>query len=814
MKELITQLDNVLKDKKNILLLTHQHMDGDGLSAMLVLKKYLTKNKDKKVTALCYEDVPETYQFLPGINEVDLGLQTSNDFVISLKCDKAKIDKLKYSVDGDILNIVITPKEGSLKAENISTKKAIGDYDLIFVLDAGDLDHLGVFYEENTSLFYDLPVVNIDHHPSNTGFGQVNFVDITSASTTEILYKIILEMENNSKEFFDEDIATLLLTGLIVDTGSFQHTNTSPKALEFAADLIDMGAHQQEIIQNVYKTKKLSTLKLWGRILSKIKENPVHKIVWSTITKEDLKETGATTDDAEGLIDELMTNAPGAEVVALIKDSSNGQMATSLRSTSVSIDTLPIAQHFGGGGHKQASGFKQKGHNFNLFVADVIGFIEKYQEKRLNLTPEEVQELQEKYLQKREKEVSKIELKEFEYVKKEHEKRDILSELSEENKRGEGEKEKRGDKEIFIKKDDIEGKKIVLDKKEKEEIKPTNKEVKVYKKEDAVKEDITSKVEEKDKETKVEYEKNDTKEENVESEKVIDQKKSEEQKSEKEIKESGTKKEEGHEWLSESKDEKKNETKEVKDYQKQQEVSESAKEPVVEVKKKEAPEWLSDPREEKKEEEKIETDLVSKHKIEILDKSSGDEKKEEPVIEKQSQDPQSVTDGQIIKEEEKSKEESVNAQMPETTVQNEQNPNWSNGNQQQNATSASVNSQTAQSNPMQNNAQVQQNQTVPVNNQYQTQNNGQMQQQGNQQNTQQVQQQWNQAQQQGQQYQWNNQQGQAQQYGAQQQQVTKEQAQQYTAYYVQQLSQMNPSTAEYAQIYQYYQYYAQLAQTL
>lgn len=436
MEEITTQIKTLLEGKKNILIVSHQKIDGDGLSSMLVLKK-LFERMDKEVTALSMDDIPEIYHFLPGVNEVERTLRSSNDFIISLKTEGVEVDKLKYSVDGDTLNIVVSPKKGVFAPENIAARQAIGKYDLIFVLDSGDLEHLGTFYEEHTEMFYETPIVNIDHHTTNTAFGQMNIVDVMAASTTQIVYQLTREMMNGEESlqnFFDANIATLLLTGLIVDTGSFQHTNTSPKSLELAADLIEMGARQQEIIQNIYKTKQLSTLKLWGRVLAKIEEDPIHKIVWSTITKEDLQETGASVEEAEGLIDELMTNAPGAEIVALMKNSFDGAMTCSLRSTNVTIDTLPVANHFGGGGHKQASGFKQKGHNFNLFTADVIEFIEKYQEERLGLAEDDVAMLREEYNAKQKQREVTSQHK-YEEVKG-SEKLDIISEISEKAEEG------------------------------------------------------------------------------------------------------------------------------------------------------------------------------------------------------------------------------------------------------------------------------------------------------------------------------------------------------------------------------------------
>lgn len=387
MKEQIQQFKNLIEGKDKILLLSHKNLDGDGLSAMLVLHSFLSA-MGKDVSMYSDKKVSQMYKFLPRTDKVTNTLSSSNDFIISVKCGKCEVDKLKYSLDGDTLNIVITPKEGVFHADEINSRNALGNYDLIIIVDSGDLEHLGQVYEENTEMFYNTPIVNIDHHVSNTGYGQLNMVDITASSSTQIVYNILLEL--GKKDFINSEIATLLLTGLIVDTGSFQHTNTSPSALEMAADLIEMGAEQQDIIQNVYKTKPLSTLKLWGRVLSKIEENQLHRIVWSTITKEDLMETGASEASSDGLIDELMTNAPGAEIVILMKDSFDGEMSASLRSTSVSVDTLPISANFGGGGHKMASGFKQKGHNFNLFIADVISFAEEYQKRRLNLSDEDI----------------------------------------------------------------------------------------------------------------------------------------------------------------------------------------------------------------------------------------------------------------------------------------------------------------------------------------------------------------------------------------------------------------------------------------
>src|SRR5690606_38881218 len=135
-------------------------------------------------------------------------------------------------------------------------------------------------------------------------YGKVNLVDTGATSTGEILVGVgeALGVE------FDADIATGLLTGIISDTGSFQHANTTPKSLTVAAQMVGYGARQQEIIKHLFKTKPLASLKLWGRILSNIQFDNRLKLVWATVDYTTLQSMGVTGQDIGGLIDELMTS--------------------------------------------------------------------------------------------------------------------------------------------------------------------------------------------------------------------------------------------------------------------------------------------------------------------------------------------------------------------------------------------------------------------------------------------------------------------------------------------------------------------------
>ena len=232
-----------------------------------------------------------------------------------------------------------------------------------------------------------MPLINIDHHASNSEFGTINYVDITASATTQMLLPIIRKIEEaTGQDLMDADIATLLLAGIITDTGSFQHSNTTPNAFAVAAELLDYGARQQEIIKHVYKTKSLATLKLWGQVLSKIQFDKDYRFVWSTVSQKDLAETGADMEDTGAIIDELLNNAPGAEVVALIKEKVPGELVSvSLRTTTDEVDASALARLFGGGGHVRAAGCRIKGMSFNETIYQFVSTVLKRQAERLNL---------------------------------------------------------------------------------------------------------------------------------------------------------------------------------------------------------------------------------------------------------------------------------------------------------------------------------------------------------------------------------------------------------------------------------------------
>lgn len=362
----------VIEQAQKILILPHANPDPDALGSALACYS-LFRSLGKECTVVCADTLPESLKFLPNAEILSTTLKEEQECIITLDCsDGVEIDKLRYTVEDKKVNIIILPKKGRISSKNVSVFSDGSRYDLILVIDTADLPLLGSTYSDHTELFSAVPILNVDHHISNTQFGQTHLIDPMSASATEVLYHWFLAVPQ-WKDKVTPDIATLLLTGLITDTRSFQNPNTTPRSLEVAANLLDMGARQQEIIQHVYKTKPLSTLKIWGRALNRIQVDPEARIVWSTVSRDDFAEMASTSKETQGILDELITTVPDADVHALFTEVEEGGFKASLRSSAAIDVNVMAGRLFGGGGHARASGFKVKQYpNFQLKVIECI----------------------------------------------------------------------------------------------------------------------------------------------------------------------------------------------------------------------------------------------------------------------------------------------------------------------------------------------------------------------------------------------------------------------------------------------------------
>lgn len=344
-----------IKNSNNILLVSHVNPDGDALGSTLAL--YHTLKKIGKQTSIAMAGQrSEHLSFLPGFADVKTELSGAREFIITLTTDNTQPPhKVKYQTEANKIHLIITPGNGNFRQEDVTVKEGKHQFDLIIVTDTPNLERLDSIYDGQTEIFYETPIINLDHHGDNDGFGEINFVDTNSSSVAEIVVSIIeaLSVEQN---LLDNQIATCILTGILSDTSSFQNNNTTPKCLTVAAQMIAAGADHQTIIKNLFKSQPLSQLKVWGKILTKLQIKPSLKLAWSTLSLAELQESGATPDETSGVIDALIRNLPDINIFMLLVQTDE-LIKGSFRSLPP-VNINPIATELGGGGHPQASGFR------------------------------------------------------------------------------------------------------------------------------------------------------------------------------------------------------------------------------------------------------------------------------------------------------------------------------------------------------------------------------------------------------------------------------------------------------------------------
>ncbi len=411
------QIVDLLLSNQKILIMASSPADGDCIGSALALYIAL-KKLGKEITVVCPDPIPDVYHFLPTMHVIGNRVVASKDFIITIDTKKIHSAQVKNIIEDGKINIIIMPENGRLSEQDVAFNYGPERYDLIITVDTGGLEQLGTLYSGNIEMFSQMPVINIDHHFSNDHFGKINYVDVMASATTELIIPLISMIADKSgQEIWDEDIATLLLTGIITDTGSFQNANTTPRAFDASAQLIGHGARQQEIIQHIFKTKQLTTLKLWGRILTKMQTDEAFHIVWSVLTQKDFTDTGASENETGGIIDELLSNAPGAEIICLIKEKKDGLVSGSIRTTNPSVDASAIAESFGGGGHTRAAGFKMQGVPVEKVEEQILKAFRDYQSKRLGVPLEGEQTISQppivpiKFKEELTKEQEKIEVK-------------------------------------------------------------------------------------------------------------------------------------------------------------------------------------------------------------------------------------------------------------------------------------------------------------------------------------------------------------------------------------------------------------------
>lgn len=308
------QIYHQLEKSKNILIVFPVDRNNDALSASLALFLFL-KKMEKEVEVVMPRSIKQVpdLSFLPSYSEIKNDLNNLRRFVVSLNISQAKINQIRYTVDNDQLNFIISPASGWFKPEDVTTRAGEFKFDLIITVGASDLESLSQVYDDNIEFFYKTTIINIDHQSANEEFGQINLIDLNAITNSEIVFSLL----NSKPEIMDENIATCLLAGIIQQTKNFKSSNLTPRILLTTSQLISLNARREEIINHLYRSRNISSLKLWGKILNNLKSENNDNLIWSKLNLADLGEIKYNNGELDDIVDELIASIPNAKIIVI-----------------------------------------------------------------------------------------------------------------------------------------------------------------------------------------------------------------------------------------------------------------------------------------------------------------------------------------------------------------------------------------------------------------------------------------------------------------------------------------------------------------
>lgn len=323
------QFKKFLEKSKDILILLPQNPGGDAVGSAWGLYFFLEKMAVNPTIAFS-NGAPLKLDFLPEPENILHEITGARDFVLSFNTLQNKIRAVRSEQKGEQFNIHVTPEKGTIDPRDFSFILAKFKYDLIIIIGSSDLEKLGHIYEKNTDLFFEVPIINIDYRSDNDNFGQINLVDVTASSCSEIIYNAL---ENISPEIIDEKMARCFLTGIIIATDRFQNKKTTPRAFLAAAKLMDKGADQQEIVRWLYKTQPLNILKLWGRAMAKLSWNDETKLIWSSLTVEDFVQSRSTPEIVPLILEKFEENYSEGKIFLILYNDTPATCVAILKTT-------------------------------------------------------------------------------------------------------------------------------------------------------------------------------------------------------------------------------------------------------------------------------------------------------------------------------------------------------------------------------------------------------------------------------------------------------------------------------------------------
>ena len=302
-EKILADIQSLIKDAENVLITAHRDGDGDSIGTALAVRDYVS-SLDKSAIVLQHGPVPNYLQFLAG-----------SDGIVDVSSASARIPNAAF--------------------------------DLTIALECPNLERTGDVVKFTAP---GAPIINIDHHTDNTGYGTVNWVDTSASSVGEMVTYLFGRLNFP----IEQDNAECLYTAILTDTGRFHYPSATPDTFRHVAKLVASGIDIQQICDRIYFSRRPQSIKLTGLALSQVDYAADGRVCVIHISHDMIKQAGAANGDTEGIV-EYTLHGEKAELGALVRDNSEGGVKVSLRSRGA-WDVARIAAEFGGGGHVNAAG--------------------------------------------------------------------------------------------------------------------------------------------------------------------------------------------------------------------------------------------------------------------------------------------------------------------------------------------------------------------------------------------------------------------------------------------------------------------------
>ncbi|MFH0831068.1 MAG: hypothetical protein V1895_03345 [Parcubacteria group bacterium] len=314
----------LLQNAKRVAVLPCADDDLDAVAASLALAEVLSVRGVYLSVLLAETDQKNRHPlaFLETYRHVSHSGDQAHELTVEIPSDRVPIQSVSYERQSGRLLIHVTPQRGSIAPSSVKLHSHSNmSSDILVIIGARRLQELGPRFSGQAELFYLRPTIAIDYHVDQENFATVNLSDFGARACSVLVYDLVTKLPGA----LTKPVATTLLAGVLARTASFQREMTSPREFELAATLLEHGADRYSVIRNLYKTKPLPTLKLWGRLLAGLVADPLER-AWSVLlTARDFTETATQPQVLAQVVREVLANTARAELITVVYELEQGR---------------------------------------------------------------------------------------------------------------------------------------------------------------------------------------------------------------------------------------------------------------------------------------------------------------------------------------------------------------------------------------------------------------------------------------------------------------------------------------------------------